>query len=324
MVDITSPLGSRYRRSFGDHEAAKLYDAKCRLAFAQGQAAPPTSRMASEETPNTLQDLVTRTTKRYWKDARSLATIKSNLKTLLEFFGGDTPLNQITEDSVEKYVDFLERDYSAATINRKLAVLSRCLVYAHRRGWTPAKVDIPRKREEAHRVSFYDADDRATVLHTFREMGLDTFADLFIFLCDTGLRLGEALTLEWKDCDEGRVTVWSHKGVRPGGIPSSDRVKEVLDRRAAEVGNLSGPFVNLTRNQTRYAWEKLRKELGREDDSSFVWHTCRHTFCSRLAQKNVPLRAIQELARHQDIATTIRYTHLAPRDFEDAINKLED
>ena len=35
-------------------------------------------------------------------------------------------------------------------------------------------------------------------------------------------------------------------------------------------------------------------------------HRLRHTFCSHLAMRGAPARAIQELAGHQDLATTQR------------------
>ena len=41
-------------------------------------------------------------------------------------------------------------------------------------------------------------------------------------------------------------------------------------------------------------------------------HILRHTFCSHLAMRGAPARAIQELAGHQDLGTTQRYMHLSP------------
>jgi site-specific recombinase XerD len=52
-------------------------------------------------------------------------------------------------------------------------------------------------------------------------------------------------------------------------------------------------------------------------------HILRHTFCSHLAMKGVPVRAIQELAGHRDISTTMRYMHLSPNALEDAIRMLD-
>ena len=48
----------------------------------------------------------------------------------------------------------------------------------------------------------------------------------------------------------------------------------------------------------------------------------RHTFCSHLAMRGAPARAIQELAEHQDLSR-LRYMHLGPAAVEGAIRLLE-
>ena len=48
-------------------------------------------------------------------------------------------------------------------------------------------------------------------------------------------------------------------------------------------------------------------------------HKLRHTFCSHLAMKGAPAKAIQELAGHSDLTTTMRYMHLSPAARQDAI-----
>jgi site-specific recombinase XerD len=52
-------------------------------------------------------------------------------------------------------------------------------------------------------------------------------------------------------------------------------------------------------------------------------HKLRHTFCSHLAMRGATAKAIQELAGHADIATTMRYMHLSPAHKADAIKLLE-
>lgn len=52
-------------------------------------------------------------------------------------------------------------------------------------------------------------------------------------------------------------------------------------------------------------------------------HILRHTFCSPLAMRGAPARAIQELAGHRDLATTQRYMHLSLHAVEAAIRLLE-
>ena len=52
-------------------------------------------------------------------------------------------------------------------------------------------------------------------------------------------------------------------------------------------------------------------------------HMLRHTFCSHLAMRGAPARAIQELAGHRDLTTTQRYMHLSPTALDSAIRLLE-
>ena len=46
-------------------------------------------------------------------------------------------------------------------------------------------------------------------------------------------------------------------------------------------------------------------------------------FCSYLAMRGAPARAIQELAGHQDLTTTQRYMHLSPAALDAAIRLLD-
>ena len=59
-------------------------------------------------------------------------------------------------------------------------------------------------------------------------------------------------------------------------------------------------------------------------DHEAVFHTCRHTFVSRLVQKGVPIVSVKTLAGHRAIQTTMRYAHLAPSNLVDAVKALED
>ncbi|MGH7437023.1 MAG: tyrosine-type recombinase/integrase [Polyangiaceae bacterium] len=52
-------------------------------------------------------------------------------------------------------------------------------------------------------------------------------------------------------------------------------------------------------------------------------HKLRHTFCSHLAMRGAPAKAIQELAGHADLSTTLRYMHLSPSALDAAIKLLD-
>ena len=78
------------------------------------------------------------------------------------------------------------------------------------------------------------------------------------------------------------------------GKPLTQKVVQVLVRRAARRANVK-PGI----------------------------HILRHSFCSHLAMRGAPARAIQELAGHQDLGTTQRYMHLSPAALDAAIRLLE-
>jgi len=69
--------------------------------------------------------------------------------------------------------------------------------------------------------------------------------------------------------------------------------------------------------------DHVRRSVRRAGIATSGVHRLRHTFCSHLAMKGAPARAIQELAGHQDLATTQRYMHLSPAAVEGAIRLLD-
>jgi len=334
MVDLMSPTGMRVRRTFQTREDAELYEAQAKVCFLEGTDAP--LKVPSEpappppERPGTLGELAEATRIRYWQQARSFATIRANVNSALDYFGESFGMALITEDRLCEYVDFLKETYSPATVNRKLAVMSRMLKYAHRRGWIKVKVEIPRMKEDNSRMRWYTDAERGLIEGTFESLDLIDYSQLFAFLCDTGLRLGEALSLSWQDCQEAGITVWQQKGAAHGTVPITPKVREILLSRGRESstephtghGVPYGPFQNLRKSGCRKAWAKLRDALNVGDDRTFIWHTCRHTFCSRLVQKGVSLRIVKELARHQSFDTTLRYAHLDPETLETAMEAL--
>ena len=69
--------------------------------------------------------------------------------------------------------------------------------------------------------------------------------------------------------------------------------------------------------------DHVRRAVRRAQLAKSGVHRLRHTFCSHLAMRGAPARAIQELAGHMDLATTQRYMHLSPAAIESAIRLLD-
>ncbi|WP_459765326.1 tyrosine-type recombinase/integrase [Alkaliphilus crotonatoxidans] len=54
------------------------------------------------------------------------------------------------------------------------------------------------------------------------------------------------------------------------------------------------------------------------------FHTSRHTFATKLFEKDVPLSSVQELLGHSSSKTTEIYTHVSKEKKVEAVNKIND
>jgi integrase len=150
---------------------------------------------------------------------------------------------------------------------------------------------------------------------------------------EAGLRCGEMIALEWIDVDlakrqlcvqrsdwNGQVT--TPKGGRLRYVPLTTRLTSTLREhrhlRSARVLCQSDGTA-FTRQQVQY---RIKRAARRANVREGV-HLLRHTFCSHLAMRGAPARAVQELAGHSELGMTQRYMHLSPTAIESAIELLE-
>lgn len=317
----------RIRKAFKTEHDAVAWAASADASLKNGTV--PDMRMFKGKTKvNTLLDAYNSVVKHRWSGTRSEQTHAINMNTALDYFGSHRPLNEVDETTIDDFVLHLRgQQKSDATINRKLSALSTVLRHAYKRGWIERKPAIERRTERLTRISYYTKEQQCLVVDTFNSVGDNDFANLFVFLCDTGLRLGEALKLSFDDIrklgDSGRA-VFVHGG-RQANSPARTIPLTTQANQAVSQGdtNQDGPFTHLSKRNVRTAWERLRKILDKTGDKDFIWHTCRHTFCSLLIQAGESLPVVAQLAGHKSISTTMRYSHLSPLNSVAAIQKLE-
>lgn len=184
------------------------------------------------------------------------------------------------------------------------------------------------------RMRFYDFEDYTRLLAAASEER-DPQAALVVLLGgDAGLRRGEITALEWEDVDFDRRQLcvqrseWNGQVTAPKGgrlryVPLTVRLAAALQQhrhlRARRVLIAKGGESVTPKMVTDY----VRRAARRAPLVDAGIHILRHTFCSHLAMRGAPARAIQELAGHQDIGTTQRYMHLSPSAVEQAIRLLD-
>ena len=77
----------------------------------------------------------------------------------------------------------------------------------------------------------------------------------------------------------------------------------------------------LTNKIVRVWFERAQRAAGLEVTGAI--HRLRHTFCSMLASEGAPAGAIQKLAGHASVSTTMKYMHLSPTTLDAAIGLLD-
>jgi len=194
----------------------------------------------------------------------------------------------------------------------------------------PCTIRLLRAPNPAPRFHDFDAYERLVEAAS----GIDREARLIVLLGgDAGLRCGEMIALEWIDIDlakrqlcversdwNGQVTM--PKGGRLRYVPLTVRLTTALrEHRHLKSSRVlcQSNGTPMTRQQVQY---RIKRAARRAQVQEGV-HVLRHTFCSHLAMRGAPARAVQELAGHSELSMTQRYMHLSPAALESAIELLD-
>lgn len=321
QIDVTEG-GRRRTASAATFEEAKKKHAELKHALLNGDF--DTSDTAKAGRCWTLGEAYDATLAARWKGTRGGHTAEKNASAAVTFYGRSRKLDTIDTEALDAWVaDLLKGGNSNGTVNRKLAALSTIMTHAIERKHLPGgKPKFPRRREHKGRIRYLTDGEEATVLRLFGQWDKLDEVDAVTVLIDTGLRTGELYRLKASDCafPSRMLHVWENKADLPRSVPMTKRVVEVLKRRAITH---SGQLFPYHADWLRHVWDKAKATMGLEDDDQFVPHALRHTFASRLVQRNVNLKTVQQLLGHKTLEITMRYAHLAPANLQQAIALLE-
>jgi integrase len=294
---------------------------------------PPEAR---REVP-TLEEFVPRFLDGYARANRQKPSTVSSKESILRIhlvpLLGMRKLDAISNEDVQKVKNHVH-DRAPTTVNTILTTLSVILKVAVEWdviGSMPCTIKL--LRVPPAEADFHDFDEYERLVESSKAIGVN--AHLVVLLGgDAGFRCGEMIALEWVDVDfskrmlhvkrsdwRGHVTV--PKGGRSRRIPMTARLVATLHSHR----HLRGARVLCEddgRPLTKRVIQRLVERASRKANlAKRGVHIMRHSFCSHLAMRGAPAKAIQELAGHRDLATTQRYMHLSPAAVEGAIRLLE-
>jgi integrase len=234
---------------------------------------------------------------------------------------GTKRLDEITTSDVQSLKGKLA-EKGPKTVNNVLSVLSRALRCAV--DWDVIKA-VPCKfgllRVQSPEKEFYEV---AVYRRLVDAASYHRSVHLLVLLAGSaGLRRGEIIALRWTDIDfergllHVRNATWRRiedapKGNRGRTVPLTEELLAALKahRNLRERVLYTDRGEELSNRSIRNMLARAQRRANLEPNGGI--HILRHTFCSHLAIAGVPAKAIQELAGHADLKTTMGYMHLSP------------
>lgn len=215
---------------------------------------------------------------------------------------------------------------AVASINRRLACLKHMLTKAL--DWELINRDT---LDRLRRVKLPKEENRRQRYLTMEECNdlIDAAAPhlkpVLIFALNTGCRKGEILGLVWDrvDLKHGFIYLDKTKSGEPREIPINNTLREALQ---GIIRRIDSPFV-FVNPETGGRYADLKRPFAaacrKAKIQDFRFHDLRHTFASQLVMAGVPLTTVSRLLGHASLTMTLRYSHLAPKHLQEAVDVLD-
>ncbi len=151
---------------------------------------------------------------------------------------------------------------------------------------------------------------------------------ILMLLYGCGLRISEALNLNFEDINENDYLIIKGKGNKERMVPLMDYVKNDIENYIHECPKnfmkddplfVGKRLDRLSPRIIQYVLEKIRHNLSLPETATP--HALRHSFATHLLDSGGDLRTIQELLGHSSLSTTQKYTKVETEKLYDAYSK---
>jgi len=148
---------------------------------------------------------------------------------------------------------------------------------------------------------------------------------IFELMYSSGLRIGEVINIKLADIDlsERVLTVREGKGGKDRYVPFSEAaaifLRAYIDRERKRfmrrVSREAGDWLFLSHmgrlkgDAVRKCFKETLERIGLKREN-LTPHSIRHSTATHLLEAGADVRYVQELLGHEDIETTVKYTHL--------------
>jgi len=328
ILSYASPNGRRFRPTI---RAASKTEAERVLRQREGDVAGGRPLFASADRVK-FQELTALVVRDYeLNQKKSVGKTKKNVERLQEVFGGWLAVN-VTATAVGTYIDKrLKAGFSNGSINRELSTLRRAFRLAVKAKLLSADhvpaIDL--LREAPPRAGFFEPDQFEAVLRYLRP----EIVPVAKFANETGWRLREIITLEWRQVDliEGSVrldpgTTKNREGrvvyLSPG-LLAVLRAQETATRHVERKKGLIIPWVFHRRGRRilRFlaSWQTACRKAG---VPGMLFHDLRRTAVRNMVRAGVPERVAMMVSGHKTRSVFERYNIVSEGDLREAARRV--
>ena len=253
---------------------------------------------------------------------------REDFKIFLLSFPDVKTTDDLNVDMLPEFVrrqDELAR--SSSTILRRYSLLRNYFSFLNEENILHEEMPDVDKPKSSKRLPFVmsneEVDELLEAPDISKDNGMRDRAMLELMYA-TGLRVSELLSLRFRNVNmqNGLITVYG-KGNKQRSVPVSSFALEFLRKyidgpRKRVKGSKDTDIIFLNRDgkalsSTYFFMQVKRYAEEKGIDSSVSPHTLRHCFATHLLENGASLRAVQEMLRHSNIATTQIYTEVSTK-----------
>lgn len=318
----------------------------CAMVPVSDAASPERSRREMRELGIALKEWLEVYKRNQIKEA-SYARLLTSYQLMMHFSICNIAVAEVTTLDVQRYINRLvEKGYARTTVLKQYRLLTAYYAYAARErliDFSPV-LSVAMPKEEAvqkkRRVPEAYTVPQQKKLMAVLTTGSRPEYDAIVLMLETGMRIGEALALTWRDINWDRRAATISKTVirqRDGTckvqespksessnrtIPLSVRALTMLERRYEDASSDEAPVFAapetediVTYNAMKYYTVKACKEAGIPYRGT---HVFRHTFATNCYHKGCDVKLLSKMLGHSSAAITYNvYIHLYGDALED-------
>lgn len=239
---------------------------------------------------------------------------------------------EITSIDLREYQGYMlnERRLKPATINRRIAVLKKYIIWAHKKGHIERIPVFPKTiRKQKSPPKALERVEQNRLLREAERRGKARDIALIRLMMSCGLRVSETVTVRLTDLDiserHGSVTVQG-KGNKYREVPVPPEARRAirgwLEDRKHQASEWLFPNRNNNHISARYA-EQVIQNIGRFADIKAHPHILRHTAATNMIRTGADLVTIAQVLGHANLNTTSIYTVPDRKTMSEALEKGE-